>query len=191
LCQSKKRVRTYLTEEVAKQIVQKAREYGLPPMLVLEVMRQESAFKPWATSYKNGKPCARGLMQMIAATAGRFGVTDPYDPAQAIEGGCRYLRWLTDRYGSNRLELILAAYNAGEGAVDKYRGIPPFLETRNYVRSILNAYMRAEQLQAQRVRPLQTKGKEQIVQDKRRVEELRKKVIRYKVVALTGGGGRS
>jgi hypothetical protein len=140
------RVRTKLTEEIASEIVHQARSHGLPPLLVLEVMRQESAFNPRATSYKNGKPCARGLMQMISSTAGRFGIQNPYDPRQAIIGGCRYLSWLSQRYGSNRLDLILAAYNAGEGAVDRYKGIPPYSETRNYVASILRAYRRAEML---------------------------------------------
>ncbi len=141
--------RTNLTPSVARQIVETARKYGLPPMLVLEVMRQESAFRPNATSYKNGRPCAHGLMQMVRGTAGRFGVWNPYDPQQAIEGGCRYLAWLTNRYGRNRLELVLAAYNAGEGAVDRYgRRVPPYQETQNYVRRILAEYKRALILEA-------------------------------------------
>lgn len=118
-------------------------------MLVLEVMRQESAFRADATSYKNGRAIAHGLMQMVRGTAGRFGVSNPYDPQQAIEGGCRYLAWLTNRYGRRRLDLILAAYNAGEGAVDRYRGsVPHYPETRNYVRRILHEYNRAIRLEA-------------------------------------------
>jgi soluble lytic murein transglycosylase-like protein len=87
-------------------------------------------------------------MQLVKATAGRFGVWDPYDPQQAIEGGCRYLAWLTNRYGRDRLDLVLAAYNAGEGAVDRYeRRVPPYAETQNYVRRILAEYERATRLE--------------------------------------------
>jgi soluble lytic murein transglycosylase-like protein len=71
-------------------------------------------------------------MQLIPATAARFGVADPYDPAQNISGGVQYLAWLMKRYGSN-LSLVAAAYNAGEGAVDRNGGIPPYAETRRYV----------------------------------------------------------
>ncbi len=132
-----------MTPQLAAQIVAAARAHDLDPLLVLEVMRQESAFNPRATSYKDGRPCARGLMQMIQGTAGRFGVTDPYDPQQAITGGCRYLVFLMQRFGG-RLDLVLAGYNAGEGAVERYgRRIPPYAETQNYVRSILLAYRRA------------------------------------------------
>lgn len=146
---SEAKPRTNLTPAVARQIVETARKYGLPPLLVLEVMRQESAFRADATSFKDGRPCARGLMQLVKATAGRFGVWDPYDPRQAIEGGCRYLAWLASRYGRDRLDLILAAYNAGEGAVDRYgRRVPPYKETRHYVRQILTEYRRATQIEA-------------------------------------------
>lgn len=147
---SEARPRTNLTPDVVRRIVETARRYNLPPLLVLEVMRQESAFRRDATSYKNGRPCAHGLMQMVRGTAGRFGVSNPYDPQQAIEGGCRYLAWLTNRYGRHRLDLILAAYNAGEGAVDRHgRRVPPFAETQNYVRLILAEYGRATQLEAE------------------------------------------
>jgi hypothetical protein len=86
-------------------------------------------------------------MQMIPSTAMRFGVSDPYDPEQAIRGGCRYLKFLDERYGG-RLELVLAGYNAGEGAVDRYgRRIPPYRETRGYVASIMRGYRRAKQIE--------------------------------------------
>ncbi len=141
--------RTNLTPEVARRIVATARRYQLPPLLVLEVMRQESAFLTHATSYKNSRPCAYGLMQLVRATAGRFGVWNPYDPQQAIEGGCRYLAWLVNRYGRDRLDLVLAAYNVGEGAVDRHgRRVPPYQETQNYVRRILAEYKRALILEA-------------------------------------------
>ena len=132
------------TPQLAEQIIRIAREERVDPFLALEVMRAESRFKRLARSPKG----ARGLMQMIPATALRFGVSDPYDPEQAIRGGCRYLKFLSERYGS-RVELALAGYNAGEGAVDRYgRRIPPYRETRVYVASIMRGYRRAKQIEA-------------------------------------------
>ena len=131
------------TPQLAEQIIRIAREEGVYPFLALEVMRAESGFKRLARSHKG----ARGLMQMIPATALRFGVSDPYDPEQAIRGGCRYLKFLSERYGG-RVELVLAGYNAGEGAVDRYgRRIPPYRETRGYVASIMRGYRRAKQIE--------------------------------------------
>jgi soluble lytic murein transglycosylase-like protein len=130
--------------QLAEQIIRIAREEGLDPLLTLEVMRVESGFNRLALSPKR----AMGLMQMIPATALRFGVSDPYDPAQAIRGGCRYLKFLSERYGG-RMELVIAGYNAGEGAVDKYGGrVPPYKETREYVASIRTGYRRAKQIEA-------------------------------------------
>src|SRR5262245_13681864 len=106
-----------------------ATRHRLPPALVEAVVDVESAGDPRAVSSKG----AMGLMQLMPATAARFGVDDPFDPAQSLEGGCAYLRWLLDRFGGN-VALGLAAYNAGEGAVERYAGIPPFDETRAYVR---------------------------------------------------------
>jgi soluble lytic murein transglycosylase-like protein len=141
------RARTRLTEENARIIVLTARQYGLPPFLVLEVMRHESAFNPNAMSFKDGKPCAHGLMQLIPATAKRFGVENPYDPAQAVAGGTKYLRFLVDRFGADRLDLVLAAYYGGEGLVEKAgRRVPPVCAP--YVRAILTQYFRAERLAA-------------------------------------------
>ena len=132
------------TPQLAEQIIRIAREEGVDPFLALEVMRAESGFKRLARSHKG----ARGLMQMIPATALRFGVSDPYDPEQAIRGGCRYLRFLSERYGG-RVELVLAGYNAGEGAVDRYgRRVPPYRETRGYVVAIMRGYKRAKQIEA-------------------------------------------
>jgi soluble lytic murein transglycosylase-like protein len=131
------------TPQLAEQIIRIAREEGVDPLLTLEVMRAESGFRRRAHSHKG----ARGLMQIIPATAMRFGVSDPYDPEQAIRGGCRYLKFLNERYGG-RLELVLAGYNAGEGAVDRYgRRIPPYRETRWYVASIMRGYRRAKQIE--------------------------------------------
>ncbi|HJZ69738.1 MAG TPA: lytic transglycosylase domain-containing protein [Blastocatellia bacterium] len=109
---------------------------GLDPNLIVAVMRQESGFNPRARSYKN----AQGLMQLIPATAYRFGVTNIMDPAQNIEGGAKYLRFLLDTFNGD-VNLALAGYNAGENAVvnSGYR-IPRYRETQNYVRSISSRY---------------------------------------------------
>lgn len=137
------RPHSQFSPQLAEQIIRIAREEGLDPLLTLEVMRIESGFNRLARSPKR----AMGLMQMIPATALRFGVSDPYDPAQAIRGGCRYLKFLSERYGG-RLELVIASYNAGEGAVDKYRRVPPYRETQEYVASVLTGYRRAKQIEA-------------------------------------------
>jgi soluble lytic murein transglycosylase-like protein len=112
-----------------------AQRHELDPALLSAVIRQESGFDARARSSAG----AMGLMQLMPDTARSLGVADPYDPAQNVEGGARMLRGLIDRYGG-RLDLALAAFNAGSGAVDKYRGVPPFAETRSYVSSILDAY---------------------------------------------------
>lgn len=108
-----------------------ARRHGLDADLVLAVMRLESNFQRRALSPKG----AMGLMQLMPATARRLGVRDPWDPAQNIRGGCAYLRFLLDRFDGD-LRLALAAYNAGEGAVDAYGGVPPYAETRRYVAAL-------------------------------------------------------
>lgn len=111
-----------------------APEYQLSPHLVLAVMASESNFDPSAVSPKN----AQGLMQLIPDTAARFKVQRIRDPAQNIRGGMAYLRWLL-AYFEGDVALALAGYNAGERAVDRYRGVPPYAETRMYVRRILAA----------------------------------------------------
>lgn len=112
--------------------------YGLDADLVLAVIRAESNFNPQAHSHKN----ARGLMQLIPATARRFGVTDVWDPSQNMHGGMAYLQWLIRRFDGD-VPLVLAAYNAGENAVKSYRGIPPYRETRNYVRRVSRHYSKS------------------------------------------------
>lgn len=109
-----------------------APEYRLQPELVLAVIKVESNFDSVALSPKN----AKGLMQLIPDTAARFGVRNPYDATQNIRGGMAYLRWLL-AYFEGDLTLVTAAYNAGEGAVERYRGVPPYLETRAYVYKVL------------------------------------------------------
>jgi soluble lytic murein transglycosylase-like protein len=101
------------------------------------VINTESAGNPLAVSRKG----AIGLMQLIPSTAQRFGVGNPYDPAQNVEGGTTYLKALLDRYNGD-LTKSLAAYNAGERAVDENGGIPPYLETQHYVQKITDAYFR-------------------------------------------------
>jgi soluble lytic murein transglycosylase-like protein len=106
--------------------------YGVDSSLVHAVIGAESAFNPWAVSRKG----AQGLMQLMPRTASALGVRDSFNPRDNIEGGVRHLRYLMDRYPGN-LSLVLAAYNAGEGAVDSYGGIPPYPETQQYVQKIL------------------------------------------------------
>lgn len=108
-----------------------AQRTGLDPALIKAVIGQESGGHRNAVSPKG----ARGPMQLMPATAARFGVTNPHDPEQSIRGGSDYLKFLHDRYKGN-VDLTLAAYNAGEGAVDKYHGIPPYRETQNYVPAV-------------------------------------------------------
>jgi hypothetical protein len=113
-----------------------AREHGLDPDLVLAVIAVESAFNARAVSPKN----AQGLMQLIPATAKRFGVDDPFNPAENVRGGVSYLRWLSDRFAGNT-SLALAGYNAGEGAVQNHGGIPPYAETQHYVQKVARQYV--------------------------------------------------
>jgi len=113
-----------------------ARRHGLDPSLVHAVVQAESGYNPYATSPAG----AQGLMQLMPATARALGVRDPYDPAQNVEAGARYLRGLLDRFGDVRL--ALAAYNAGPGAVQRYGGVPPYAETRAYVERVLATWRR-------------------------------------------------
>jgi hypothetical protein len=117
-------------------IVDSSRRYRIDPLLIYSQMHQESSFKLRALSYKG----ASGLMQLMPATARRLGVSNIYDPKQNIEGGVKYMRMLLDMFGGD-VRLALAGYNAGEGAVMKYGGnIPPYNETREYVRRITARY---------------------------------------------------
>jgi soluble lytic murein transglycosylase-like protein len=116
------------TAELEKVIDRIAGEQGVEIPLVHSVIRAESNYNPWAVSPKG----AQGIMQLIPSTAKRFGVADTFDASDNILGGVRYLRFLLDYYQGDYTKAV-AAYNAGEAAVDKYHGVPPFAETRNYV----------------------------------------------------------
>jgi hypothetical protein len=117
-------------------IVDSSRRYNIDPLLIYAQMHQESSFKIRATSHKG----ASGLMQLMPATARRFGVTSIYDPKQNIDAGVKYMRWLLDTFKGD-VVLALAGYNAGEGAVMKYGwNIPPYRETQEYVRRITSRY---------------------------------------------------
>ncbi len=118
-------------QEYRDHIDRASRDYRVHPGLIRAVIHAESAFNPAAVSKKG----AQGLMQLMPGTARDLGVDDAFDPAQNIDGGVRYLSYLLDMFNDN-LELAVAAYNAGENAVLRYRGIPPYQETERYVRKV-------------------------------------------------------
>jgi soluble lytic murein transglycosylase-like protein len=128
----------YLDRDGTEKLVREAAErHNVDPALVRAVIETESNWNPSARSRKG----AVGLMQLIPTTAQRFGANDAFNPKQNIEAGVRYLKALLERYNGN-LDLALAAYNAGEGAVDRARGVPHYRETQNYVQRVQNAYFR-------------------------------------------------
>jgi soluble lytic murein transglycosylase-like protein len=117
-------------------ILDSSTRHNIDPLLIFAQMSQESSFKKKATSHKG----ASGLMQLMPATAMRWGVKNIYNPQQNIEAGVKYMRWLLDEFGGD-VKLALAAYNAGEGAVKKHGNqIPPYSETRSYVARITAHY---------------------------------------------------
>ncbi len=123
-------------EEVTPLLSIAAQRYSLPEALLRAVMRTESAFVPTAVSPKG----ATGLMQLMPKTAEAMGVQNITSPKENVLGGARYLRLMLNRFGGD-LMLALAAYNAGESAVEKYGGIPPYPETQRYVRRVMEAYI--------------------------------------------------
>ena len=144
-------VRGFVPDEVVEEVtgpegtdlralaITTARKHGIDPELVLAVVGVESAFKPEAVSPKG----AQGLMQLMPGTAASLGVEDALDPEQNLDGGVRHLGSLLALYDGD-LTRALAAYNAGEGAVARHGGIPPFRETREYVRRVLERYQKAK-----------------------------------------------
>lgn len=129
------RVNEQNRQRFAADVNRIAAQYRLEPALMHAVISAESSYNPWAVSPKG----AMGLMQLMPGTAERFGVNNPYDPIANMHGGARYLRWLLDQFNDSRL--AVAAYNAGEGAVQKYGNqVPPYQETQTYVVRVLNFY---------------------------------------------------
>ena len=126
--------------EAYEEIIQEAAAaYDLDPLLIRSVMQAESAFHPYAVS----RAGAEGLMQLMPALADEMGVSDSFDPRENIMGGVRYLKRLLEYHNGN-LDLALASYNAGPGNVKRYGGVPPFRETRKYVKTIKALYKRAK-----------------------------------------------
>lgn len=128
--------------EVRAWIEEAAKNFELSPLLVDSVVQVESNYNPFAVSRKG----AQGLMQLMPSTARRFGVNNTFDPRENIEGGVRYLKFLQDTFQDDRL--AIAAYNAGENAVAKYRGVPPYPETVDYVAKVGKRYGQAQQVAA-------------------------------------------
>jgi len=122
-------------EQIDALVQQNAATWQVDPALIKAVIANESGFNATATS----KTGAQGLMQLMPDTAASLGVRDAYDPVQNVAGGTRYLRGLLDRFGGD-VERAVAAYNAGPGAVEKYDGVPPYAETRNYVQNVLSSF---------------------------------------------------
>ncbi|MEM7408314.1 MAG: transglycosylase SLT domain-containing protein [Pseudomonadota bacterium] len=123
---------------IAYWVRQLAPQAGIDPNVVLAMIQVESGFNPQARSPKN----ARGLMQLLPRTARRFGTMNEWDPLDNIRGGIAYMEWLLAQFGGN-MRLSLAGYNAGEGAVRKYKGIPPYKETQHYVKVIYRICQKA------------------------------------------------
>lgn len=129
--------RVLRSPEMLAMVDEIAAEHGVDPFLARAIIQAESAFNYKARS----RAGALGLMQLMPQTAARFGVTDPFDPRQNIIGGTKYLRWLSDYY-KNDYTRVIAAYNAGEGAVDRHKGVPPYAETRAYVPKVMDLFTR-------------------------------------------------
>ena len=122
-------------QQLDKIIFEAGQKQGVDPRFIHAVIWQESKYEQKARSHAG----AQGLMQLMPATAKRFGCEHPEDPVENINAGTKYLGWLLKRFSGN-VELALAGYNAGEGAVDKYDGVPPYNETQNYVKIISQRY---------------------------------------------------
>ena len=123
------------SDEIDRLVSANAATWSVDPSLIKAIIANESGFNANATSNVG----AQGLMQLMPGTATGLGVTNAYDPAQNVWGGTRYIRGLLDRFGGN-MELAVAAYNAGPGAVEKYNGVPPYAETQNYVQNVLASF---------------------------------------------------
>ncbi|WP_046353108.1 lytic transglycosylase domain-containing protein [Janthinobacterium sp. B9-8] len=133
-------------QKIARIVRQIALWHDVDPQFALSIARVESQLNPQALSPK----LAQGVMQLIPETAERFNVKDAFNASQNIKGGVRYLRWLLDRYQGN-VVLVAASYNAGEKAVDRYRGVPPYAETQEYVAKVIKFYPYAQHKMKQRL----------------------------------------
>jgi soluble lytic murein transglycosylase-like protein len=140
--------------EVPEAVRKVAGVHRLDPLLVHSVIRAESDYNPYAVSPKG----AQGLMQLMPSTARRFGVANSFNIAENLEGGVRYLKYLMDLFGDEKL--AVAAYNAGEQAVLRYRGVPPYPETQDYVRAVSAGYASARSAAAGRPAPKQAAEKQ-------------------------------
>jgi soluble lytic murein transglycosylase-like protein len=154
--------------EVRTLVEQAAKNLDVSPLLVDSVIQVESNYNPYAISPKG----AQGLMQLMPATARRFGVTNSFDAKQNIEGGVRYLKFLQDTFKDDRL--AIAAYNAGEGAVTKYGDVPPYPETKSYVEKVGAKYTKAKKQRA-----AETTGAALKPVDEPKPEEETRHVVQY------------
>jgi soluble lytic murein transglycosylase-like protein len=145
---------------IAEAVERAAAQHSLPPALLHSVIKVESNYNPSAVSPKG----AQGLMQLIPSTALRFGVSDVFDPADNIQGGAKYLRYLLDLYHGD-YPLALAAYNAGEGAVAKYGTVPPYPETQNYLRLVARQLRESAPAPVEKQQPPAAPAVTQVAQD--------------------------
>ncbi len=161
--------------DVRGLIDEAARTFDVNPLLVDSVIQVESNYNPFAVSPKG----AQGLMQLMPGTAQRFGVTDSFDPKQNIEAGVRYLRFLQDTFQDDRL--AIAAYNAGEKAVAKYKDVPPYPETINYVAKVGKKYGQAKHAAGKdgQVQDKQAKNEAKNVEEPKATEEEPKHILAY------------
>src|SRR5580704_14238189 len=136
-----------MSPQVRAMVEETAKNLDVSPLLVDSVIQVESNYNPYAVSPKG----AQGLMQLMPGTARRFGVTNSFDPQQNIEGGVRYLKFLQETFQDDRL--AVAAYNAGEKAVAKYKNVPPYRETGDYVAKVSQKYSRAQHAAAKSAGP--------------------------------------
>jgi len=134
---------------IGELVEQSARAHNIDPLLVDSVIQVESNYNPYAVSGKG----AEGLMQLMPSTSRMLGVSNSFDPGQNIEAGVKYLKYLQDLYKDDRM--ALAAYNAGPSAVDKYKWIPPYPETQNYVNQVGKRYQEARKIAAENAQPEQ------------------------------------
>jgi len=164
--------------EVRGLVAEAARNFDVNPLLVDSVIQVESNYNPFAISPKG----AQGLMQLMPGTAQRFGVTDSFDPKQNIEAGVRYLKFLQDTFQDDRL--AIAAYNAGEKAVAKYKDVPPYPETVSYVAKVGKKYGQAKRAavnsgQASNESKHEAKNAEEPTASLERVEEAPRHILAY------------